>query len=144
MKRSSIKIVEICLWIAVSLVIIILSLISGSKIPTAAAVNDKLAHLAAYAVLGFLSFPAVQRLNLPRTENALFAGLWSFSYCIFIGGVLELLQQFTGRFPDIVDFTADAGGAFIGISFSWITLRIYQLYINGSIPGVSQKKRVKR
>ena len=91
--------------------------------------NDKLLHLIAYTVLGFLSFAAVQSLNFPGSRNILLAGLWAFGYCTFMGGSLEILQHLTDRFPDIVDFAADAGGSFIGISLSWIVLRLYQLFI---------------
>jgi VanZ family protein len=129
MKKNTVSIAEIIIWIAVSITIVVLSLVSGSKIQVASTMNDKVLHLAAYIVLGFLSFAAVRSLNLPGSSNILLAGLWSFGYCVAIGGLLELLQQLTGRFPDIVDFAADAGGAVIGISFSWIVLRLYQLFI---------------
>ncbi|NQT61210.1 MAG: VanZ family protein [Bacteroidetes bacterium] len=129
MKRNRLTIAEIILWIAVSITIIVLSLVSGSKLQVTAGMSDKILHLVAYIVLGFLSFAAVRSLNLPGSRNILFTGLWSFGYCSAMGGSLEILQQLTGRFPDIVDFAADAGGAFIGISFSWIALRLYQLFI---------------
>ena len=129
MKKNRVSIAEIVIWIAASITIIVLSLISGSKIPVAATISDKVLHLGAYAVLGFLSFAAVRSMNLPGSSNILLAGLWSFGYCTVMGGVLEFLQQLTGRFPDIVDFAADAGGAIIGISFSWIVLRLYQLFV---------------
>jgi len=129
MKKNRVSIAEIIIWIAASITIIVLSLVSGSKIQVAAAFSDKILHLGAYAVLGFLSFAAVRSLDFPGSGNILLAGLWSFGYCTTMGGLLELLQQLTGRFPDIVDFAADAGGAFIGISLAWIALRLYQLFI---------------
>jgi len=94
-----------------------------------ASINDKVQHLSAYSLLGFLSFTAVRSLNLPGSRNILLVGLWSFIYCSAMGGLLEILQQLTGRNPDIIDFAADAGGAIIGISFAWIVLRLYQLFI---------------
>ncbi|MBL7006625.1 MAG: VanZ family protein [Spirochaetia bacterium] len=129
MKKNRVSLAEIVVWIAASITIIVLSLVSGSKIQTAVAISDKIQHLAAYTLLGFLSFSAVRILNLPGSHNIVIAGLWAFGYCTAMGGLLEILQQLTGRFPDIVDFAADAGGSFIGISLSWIVLRLYQLFI---------------
>jgi VanZ family protein len=143
MKRDKASIAEVILWVAASITIVVLSLVSGSKIQVAAAMSDKILHLGAYIVLGFLSFAAVRSMNLPGSRNILLAGLWSFGYCTVMGGLLELLQQLTGRFPDIVDFAADAGGAFIGISFSWIVLRLYQLFIKKAGRGLTDEKETK-
>jgi VanZ family protein len=49
---------------------------------------------------------------------------WAFLGIILFGGALEILQGYTGRDPDILDFTANSIGAFAGLGvgalFLWL------------------------
>lgn len=70
---------------------------------------DKLLHLGAYLVLGAaLAWGATAR-DLPRTAAALIG--------IAYGATDELHQMFVpGRYPDLVDWMADATGAILGVA----------------------------
>lgn len=64
---------------------------------------DKAAHFIFFAVL---AFPLAWRF--PRLWRAV--ALAALAY----GGVIELVQPFTGRTASLADFVADGAGAFIG------------------------------
>ncbi len=69
---------------------------------------DKLEHFASYAV-----FAASLYSILPewKRRSKFFTVLLA---SLFYGGVIEYLQQFTGRTPDIYDLAADLAGAAAG------------------------------
>jgi len=69
---------------------------------------DKLEHFAAYAV-----FSASLYSILPewKQRSRLFT---VFIVSLFYGGIIEYLQQFTGRTPDLFDLAADLTGAAAG------------------------------
>jgi VanZ family protein len=70
-------------------------------------VGDKIPHLVAYAVLGFLLFLA--RGNTGPRSLALTVML-----CALYGGAIEILQNFTGRNMELGDWAADLAGALAG------------------------------
>lgn len=70
---------------------------------------DKLAHLAAYLVLGTSLAWGGARRGLPRTATALLG--------VAYGASDELHQMFVpGRYPDAIDWLADAAGAILGVA----------------------------
>ena len=118
--------VELFIWVAVTFGIIVLSLVSVSMPEVAGNNTDKVAHAFAYFVLGFFSLIAARRLALPGAYRAGGAFLWSTLYCAVMGGGLEILQGFTGRTPDILDFAADMGGCIIGALLALAVLHLFR------------------
>ena len=76
---------------------------------------DKSLHFTAY--FGLASMATVV-LGVQRRT------LWAILGLIALGGVLEILQGFTGRDPDIFDELANTlgaiSGALVGIGFLWV------------------------
>ena len=71
---------------------------------------DKLEHFACYLVLTFLLVYIIKGAGI---------GLWKSSAAavavmIAVGGLIEVLQSFTGRSPELADLAADALGALGG------------------------------
>jgi len=78
---------------------------------------DKAQHFTAYFGLS-----AMATMILGLNRRLVFATLG----VILLGGALEILQGFTGRDPDIFDFTANTIGALCGTAVGtlcWIALR---------------------
>ena len=71
---------------------------------------DKLEHLAAYTVLTFL-LAFVLSVKMPAARFSLSL---SIVLMIAVGALIEWLQSFTGRSPELADLAADAAGAVIG------------------------------
>jgi VanZ family protein len=67
---------------------------------------DKIEHTAAYMFLGFLFIFSFTK------ENKIL--LISIIACTAYGGLIEILQGFLGRNPEIIDLAADFTGAVIG------------------------------
>ena len=97
------------LTIVVTVSILVLSLVpSPPEIPGGFHFADKIAHFIAYAVLSFLLFTSLfegKKLSTVLLVAAL---------CLAYGGVIEILQIFTHRQPEILDLTADLFGAVCG------------------------------
>jgi VanZ family protein len=76
---------------------------------------DKMEHFTAY--FGLASMATLVIGFKPRLA-------WAILGIIVFGGSLEILQVYTGRDPDILDFTANSIGAFAGLSvgalFLWL------------------------
>jgi VanZ family protein len=49
---------------------------------------------------------------------------WAILGVILFGGVLEILQGFTGRDPEVADFIANSMGALGGLCAAWLLLRL--------------------
>ncbi|MEX2169940.1 MAG: VanZ family protein [Pirellulales bacterium] len=81
--------------------------------------NDKLAHLAAYAILAFLiaCYWQVSTGWLGREHL-----LWIVVGCSLFGVVDELLQMPVGRYASVADWVADTLGALFGV-FAFVVLR---------------------
>lgn len=69
--------------------------------------GDKIAHLAAYAVLGAAVFMGANRRGAG-------AALATIALCTAYGGLIELIQPLFGRCRELVDLAADFGGASLG------------------------------
>jgi VanZ family protein len=74
---------------------------------------DKLLHYSAYFGLAGLATVAL---------NARRQALWAVLGLVILGGILEILQGFTGRDPDIYDELANTLGAFTGGAAGWLLM----------------------
>jgi VanZ family protein len=77
---------------------------------------DKLEHFTAYFGLASM---ATMMLGL-RPKLA-----WAILGIILFGGALEILQGYTGRDPDIMDFTANSIGAIGGLLAGFLVFRLF-------------------
>jgi len=101
------------LAIVVAAGIAVLSLIpKPPEIPVGIHFADKIAHFIAYVVLSFLVFASISQGR--RGGPALAAVLIVTVVCVLFGGLIEILQMFTGRHPEFWDLTADTIGAVCG------------------------------
>jgi VanZ family protein len=103
--------ITLTLFISCASIILIFSLfISVPKI-TDVSFSDKIEHTAAYFILGFLFVLSFKNKNR--------VVLNSIIICTLYGGLIEVLQAFTGRHPELLDILADFSGAVIGSVISW-------------------------
>ena len=76
---------------------------------------DKMEHFTAY--FGLASMATLMIGFKPRLA-------WAFLGIILFGAILEILQAYTGRDPEVLDFIANSIGAFAGLSagalFLWL------------------------
>jgi VanZ family protein len=76
---------------------------------------DKMEHFTAY--FGLASMATLMMGFKPRLA-------WAFLGIILFGAALEILQGYTGRDPDVLDFIANSIGAFAGLGvgalFLWL------------------------
>ena len=105
---------------AIAAGIVIVSLAPPAVLPGAASVNDKLAHLFAYAALAGWN---AQILDLRRHG-------WLAAACVALGLGLELAQGLTAeRTPELLDGAANVLGVVMGllVSRSWLAGRVMRL-----------------
>jgi VanZ family protein len=101
------------LAIVVAAGIAVLSLIpKPPEIPIGFHFADKIAHYIAYVVLSFLVFASVSEGK--RIGASLTTVLVVAASCVIFGGLIEILQMFTGRRPELWDLVADLIGAVSG------------------------------
>lgn len=106
------------LTIVVTVSILILSLIpKPPEIPGGLHFADKIAHFIAYAVLSFLLFTSLFEGKKLSTVLIVAAA------CMIYGGVIEILQTFTHRQPELWDLTADLFGAVCGAALGAVLNR---------------------
>lgn len=97
------------LTIVVTVSILVLSLLPDApEIPGGFHFADKVAHFIAYAVLSFLLFISFFEGKKISTVVIVAAA------CLIYGGMIEVLQTFTHRQPELWDLTADLFGAVSG------------------------------
>jgi VanZ family protein len=89
--------------------VVVLSLVPGLPPEMSAAGLDKLEHLAAYGAIGFLIVSAFAR----NGKRALLLAA-AVAFCALLGLVLEWLQSYTGRTPDLLDELCDIAGGLAG------------------------------
>tara|TARA_B100000035_G_scaffold307647_1_gene311228 strand:+ start:12844 stop:13200 length:357 start_codon:yes stop_codon:yes gene_type:complete len=104
-------------WIIITILLSIIILI-GSILPavviTAPSGSDKLFHIISYL---FLSFPAAFR--------ALHSYILIFSYFVFFGVAIELLQPHFNRHFEVADIFANTLGTLLGIFFADFIKKYY-------------------
>lgn len=109
------------LWMAV---IFYLSSRSAIDIPGFLGDFDKLQHIAAYMLLGFLVFRGCVKWRQPYAA--------AFAISAVYGITDELHQRFVpGRFCDFRDWLSDAGGIILALIITFIFLRIRRDNIGG-------------
>lgn len=109
MARILTKYKNSALFTAVAAAIAVLSLIP--KLPQPVVTYrwmDKVEHLAAYAVFGASLFNALPK---GKRTGRFFTVL---TVALVYGGIIEFLQQYTGRTPELFDLLADFLGAAAG------------------------------
>ncbi|MBN1698205.1 MAG: VanZ family protein [Spirochaetales bacterium] len=77
---------------------------------------DKLLHTSVYTVLGVLSFLSFIGERRSVIQKAVLLVILLSLY----GGIIEVLQSFTGRTPDIFDFFSDSIGASVGVGSCFV------------------------
>jgi glycopeptide antibiotics resistance protein len=92
------------LTLILALLILFLSLKPLNEGDTKPLVSDKLLHLIAYGAM-----------VLPVSLERIFPHFSVFLFALAYGGCIELIQPFTGREADIMDFLANAAGIILGI-----------------------------
>ncbi|HEY0282270.1 MAG TPA: VanZ family protein [Rhizomicrobium sp.] len=78
---------------------------------------DKALHFIAYFSLAGLATVAL---------DARRPALWAVLSLVILGGVLEILQGFTGRDPSLTDEIANALGAGLGGCSGWLLMSLLQ------------------
>ena len=112
--------IRITTLIIVALSILVLSLIPQNPL----SVNsfrgiDKLEHYTAYLVLAFLLY-----LNIYEVKTSkLFTLIITITLAILYGSIIEFLQKFTGRSPELFDIMADFLGSVSGATFALFMLK---------------------
>lgn len=78
--------------------------------------QDKLIHMAIYAVFGYLLYRGMRKRG---SRNASLAGWITFGICVVYGATDEFHQHFTpGRSMDVYDWIADGLGAALAIGLA--------------------------
>jgi VanZ family protein len=118
---STLRRASLALTIAWAALIYYLSDQPGLDIPSVFPLQDKLLHLLAYGVLGFLALGTQQ----PLASGYRVADYWKVTALAGLYGVLdEFHQSFVpGRDADIYDVLADVSGALLGAGVLFFTVR---------------------
>ena len=111
----SARVIRLILLIVLATTILTLSLLPEVPLNVKIfAKMDKVQHWVAYTGLGFLVLLTIQG---SRRALALYFALSVFS-CTMYGGIIEVLQGFTGRTPETADFFVNMFGAAAGGIFA--------------------------
>jgi VanZ family protein len=114
--------IRIILLVILAAGILVLSLLPETPLSVTFLMGlDKVQHWLAYTCLGFLVLLTIQGR---KGVLLLYFGLSVFA-CTMYGGLIEVLQGFTGRNPDMADFFVNmfgaASGGVLAIGFVEIT-----------------------
>lgn len=104
------------------IIIFILSGYPGKNLPKAPFDGvDKVVHLIIYAVLTLLIMIGFQNQSNQLKKRLRFMAFFSAAISTFIGGAMELLQEyvFLNRYGDWADFFANSIGAVVGVVGFW-------------------------
>jgi VanZ family protein len=96
-------------FIIIALSILLLSLLPLTP-PGMGRMSDKVTHLIAYSLLSASFMFAFASMGIPF----ILLSFISVTACTVYGGCIEVLQQFTGRSPELLDFFADFLGSVTG------------------------------
>ncbi len=98
----------------------VLSLIpSPPKLPGSFEYIDKAEHAAAYAVLSMLLL-----MSLPEFRKKITGVLVCVLMLAGYGILMEFIQSFTGRSPELADFAADLAGIVLGLIAKILLTRV--------------------
>ncbi|MDA3938434.1 MAG: VanZ family protein [Spirochaetia bacterium] len=112
-------------FISIALTILILSLVpKPPEIIREFALSDKIMHLAAYIALAFS-----MGFILPHSFKVKTVVLFTIISSSLFGGLIEFLQGFTGRSPELLDLFFDTAGAEFGIFLYYAFNNIMTKYI---------------
>ena len=105
------RLVRISLLAALSVAILVLSLLPEPLFSAEWLLTlDKVQHWIGYGCLGFLVYLTIQSQT---RQKVLYFAVAVFG-CTMYGGLIEVLQEFTGRTPDMTDFFVNMFGAATG------------------------------
>ena len=113
---SLIKFKGLYLTLLLALLILFLSLKPASEVDAKLLISDKLLHLFAYCLM-----------VLPVSLERIFPHFSVFLFALAYGGCIELIQPFTGREADTMDFVANAAGIILGIIFARVLILIFKV-----------------
>jgi len=103
-------VIRAVVFMSTALAILILSLVpQPPEIISEFSVSDKIMHLFAYIALAF-----TMDFILPRSFKVKKIILFTIISSTLFGGLIEFLQGFTGRSPELLDLLFDTAGASIG------------------------------
>ncbi len=106
--------------------IVVLSTVSFNSIPRVASfsINDKLAHFALYAALGFVVVWESARAT-PKQKKQRYLLLLFFLILAFFGGVIEIVQEkfLRSRSGELLDWLADILGLLAGFGLGKLIFR---------------------
>ncbi len=109
--KKILPVIRIIVFISIALAILILSLVpKPPEVIREFALGDKIMHLIAYIALAFS-----MDFILPKYFKVKTIILFTIISSSVFGGLIEFLQGFTGRSPELLDLVFDAAGAAIGV-----------------------------
>ncbi len=109
MENKNFHILKVIIFLLIALVILVLSLMpKPPEIIEVFSFSDKVKHFAAYTALS-LSLAFVISFG-KFWKTAAYVVIFSSLY----GGIIEFLQGFTGRSPELLDLLSDTAGAIAG------------------------------
>ena len=109
--KKLLPVIRAIVFISIALIILILSLVpKPPELIREFALSDKIMHLAAYIALAFS-----MGFILPRSFKVNTVIIFTIISSSLFGGVIEFLQGFTGRSPELLDLLFDTAGAAIGV-----------------------------
>ncbi len=95
------------IFAALAVIVILVASLVPAPPRTGLPYFDKIEHLAAYVVLGFLLFLATGKKGAAIV-------LASVGFCAVYGGLIEIIQPFFGRQRELADWMVDIAGATVG------------------------------
>ncbi|MCK5671935.1 MAG: VanZ family protein [Spirochaetales bacterium] len=132
MMQRQFPVIRVMIFVSIALTILILSLVpKPPEIIREFAFGDKIMHLAAYIALAF-SMGYILPVSFTNKAIIFFTIISSSLF----GGLIEILQGFTGRSPELLDLFFDAVGASIGVYLYFTVKKIaYKFYEEEQIKG---------
>ncbi len=113
--------IRMTVLIIIAMSILILSLIPETPDLIETKNIDKLEHYIAYLILGFLLF-----INISEEgKNRYISGIVTVTLCVIYGAIIEFLQQYTGRSPEVLDLVSDFAGSLSGTVTALFTTTIF-------------------
>ena len=109
--KKILPVIRVIVFISIALAILILSLVpKPPEIIREFVFSDKIMHLAAYIALAFS-----MGFILPSSFTVKAVTIFTIVSSSLFGGLIEFLQEFTGRSPELLDLAFDTTGAAIGV-----------------------------